>query len=676
MMLLASAGPALAQAGGLTALPSTDLGANLVQNPGFETADGQAPSAWRLRPESVWRLDSGKTGRGLRMTGGDREGGGVAAAEQTITLEPGFYTIQALVKADKLGTASPRTGARMCLDGRPRINWWKCTDVVRETTKEWSENSRAAIVVKDAGTYRVTIGAYGRPDGTAWFDDVVVARVKTPPLDAFLLYPNYRGMLWEDRSQTVRMSLAVASDAPKTAERIRVSLLDESGNAVRAHKEWPVSAARKERLVAELDAKALGAGEYLLRAELLDAGGKDVFRYPDHRVVKASPRGREKMAIWFDEHNVAHFGDKPAFVIGLYTTSGFATNRAAYATGKDGWGTERIGEAPINMLINYHLGATPIPALNVYMDELLSRGIRYLQTVNFYYEDHPQFAKLPYDARSDGEDALNRWVAKTLGKHPGLAGFYTADERTVEMVPKVFRQHRELRRSAPGTADYAVLGNGWQDQAPFWRDAADVLGLDPYPVVKPGDDNHLAMAGEWTRIGQDAVMGARPLWMVMQYFPISKQAGWPTREQLRQMSWMSIIEGAKGLFYWSFGAKGLAWVKDEKERLQRWQDLVVVTKEIKALEPVLLAPDAAVVRDAAKLPVRVLGKKMPDGTRYLFAYNPTADKASVRLALSEPAQEITSLEGPAAAGREAASVKDGAIAETFGPYEVKRYRIR
>jgi hypothetical protein len=447
---------------------------------------------------------------------------------------------------------------------------------------------------------------------------------------------------------------------------------------VRAQKEWPASAARKERLVAELDAKALGAGEYLLRAELLDAGGADVFRYPDHRLVKASPRGREKLAIWFDDANVAHFGDKPAFVIGLYTTSGFATNRAAYATGKDGWGTERIGEAPINMLINYHLGATPIPALNVYMDDLLARGIRYLQTVNFYYEDHPQFAKLPYDARSDGEDALNRWVAKTLGKHPGLAGFYTADERTAEMVPKVFRQHRELRRAAPGTADYAVLGNGWQDQVPLWRDAADVLGLDPYPIVKPGEDNHLAMVGEWTRLGQDAVFGARPLWMVMQYFPISKRAGWPTREQLRQMSWMSIIEGAKGIFYWSFGARGLAWVKDESERVQRWQDLVVVTKEIKAVEGALLAPDTQVVRDAGRLPVRVLGKKLPDGTRYLFAYNPTGEKASVRFALSEPAHEVERLdEGSAPGGREAAPrLRDGVIAETFGPYEVKRYRIR
>jgi hypothetical protein len=670
-VLLASAAPAFAQSGGLTALPPVELGANVARNPGFDpgasAGAGALPAVWTLRPEGpAWRLDSGRTGRGLRMTGGQD---GVASAEQTVTLEPGFYTIQAWVKTDKLGVASERTGARLCLDGRPRVNWWKCTDVARGT-HDWKEMSRAAIPVREAGTYRVTIGAYGKPDGTAWFDDVVIARVKMPPLDAFLLYPNYRGMLWEDRAQTIRMSLAVAPDAPRTAHTIRVSLLDDAGSTVRVKRDWPVSGARKERLVAELDAASLGAGEYLLRAELLDAAGAEVFRYPDHRVIKASAQARAKLNLWFDEHNVAHLGGKPAFVIGLYTTSGFSNNRAAYAAGAGGWGNDRIAEAPINVLINYHLGATPIPALHVYMDDLKARGIHYLQTVNFYYEDHPAYQKIPYDARTEGEDALNRWVAKTLAKHPGLGGFYTADERAAEMVPKVFRQHRELRRAAPGTVDYAVLGNGWESQAPLWRDAADVLGLDPYPITK-AEGNHLAMVGEWTRIGQDAVLGSRPLWMVMQYFPLTRQGGWPTREQLRQMSWMSIVEGAKGLFYWSFGAKGLAWVKDPEEKLKRWQDLVAVTKEIKALEPALLAPDAAVTKDVAGGPIRTLGKKLGDGTRYLFAYNGSDAPATVRWTLAEPAREVTLLgEG------KAPTLQGGALAETFAPYEVRLYRIR
>ena len=273
---------------------------------------------------------------------------------------------------------------------------------------------------------------------------------------------------------------------------------------------------------------------------------------------------------------------------------------------------------------------------------------------------------------------MNRWIAKTLAGHPGLAGFYTADERAAEMVPKVFRQHRELRRGAPGSVDYVVLGNGWQDQAPLWRDALDVLGLDPYPITKPSGENHLAMVGEWTRLGKDAVMDSRPLWMVIQFFALTRQGGWPTYDELRAMSWMSIVEGARGLFYWSFGTRGLAWVKDLREREQHWQDLVRVTKEIKALEPALLAPDAAVVRidgnggNGGNGPVRVLGKRMADGTRYLFAYNATGTRASVRWSLGEPAREV----GTLARSSSSPTLEGGVLSDTFTPYEVKQYRIR
>jgi hypothetical protein len=682
-LVLACALPsdAAAQAGGLIALPPLAHGPNVVENPGFE-ARAVNPDAerggtastrgWRLRPDGpVWSVDgAAREGRAaLKMTAADKDSF-VATADQTVTLEPGWYTIQAWVRTDGLGTTSPRNGARLCLDGRPRINWWKCTSVARGST-DWTKLERLAVPVQDRGPYRVTIGAYGKPEGTAWFDDVSVSRVKTPPLDAFLLYPNYRGMLFDDRSQTVRVALSVPSDAPAAARRIVVALADEAGGAARQQREYPVAAARGERLVAELDARTLAAGEYVVRAMLVDASGEEVFTHPGYRIVKAPATARERMAIWYDDRNVTHLGGKPAFVLGLYTTSGFSTSRAAYATGRDGWANERIAEAPVNMLINYWLGATPVPALQTYMDDLHARGIRYLQTVNFYHRSDPQYAKLPYPAAGDGEDALNRWVGTTLAKHPALAGFYTADERTAEMVPTVFRQHRELRRAAPGTVTYAVLGNGWQEQAPLWRDAADVLGLDPYPVTKAGDDNHLAMVGEWTRLGQDAVMRSRPLWMVLQFFPVTRQAGWPTREQLHRMSWMAIVEGARGLFYWSFGNRGLAWVKDEAERRRYWSDLVAVTKEIKALEPVLLAPDATIVREAPNATLRTLGKRMPDGTRYLFAYNATSGPAAARWTLAEPAREIVSLDGTPAP-----SLDGSVLGDRLAPYEVKRYRIR
>ncbi|MBI2216264.1 MAG: O-antigen ligase family protein [Candidatus Rokubacteria bacterium] len=709
--LVALPGAALAQPGGLTALPTLEPAANVLKNPGFEGSAGKTVDGWRVTlDDTLWALATGaRSGQAALRLANAGTARYVPAADQVVTLEAGYYVLEGWVKSEGLGGASDRTGVRLCLDGRPRINWWHCTPIARGTSG-WTRLARLAIPVEDAGTYRVTAGAYGRPDGTAWFDDVVLAPMKRPPVESFLLYPNYRGMLFDDRPQTVRIAVAVHAGAaarPSGAAarpsgdglggaRVRVSLVDESRGTVRARREHPATAAVPTKdaglgrgraplgrgrapLVVELDAASIPNGEYLVRTELVGADGREVFRHPEYRIVKAPARMRETLHVWYDEENVAYLHGKPAFILGLYNTSGYSTARAEYASGRGGWGNERIAQAPINMLINYWLGAAPIPALQTYMDDLKTRGIHYLQTVNFYYEDDRQYRKLRYPAARDGEDALNRWVGRTLASHPGLAGFYTMDERTAEMVPKVFRQLRELRRAAPGTVTYGVLGDGWQRQAPLWRDALDVMGLDPYPITKPGGDNNLAMVGDWTRLGQDAVMRSRPVWMVLQYFPLTKAAGWPSREELRTMSWMAIVEGAKGLFYWSFGARGLGWVKDPAEREQRWQDLVTVTKEIKALEPVLLAPDAPVVaRESSGGAIRMLGKRMPDGTRYLFAYNTRSSPLQVTLTLTDPAREVSGL-GPAASATGDATRLTGEgtiLSDRFGPYEVKRYRLR
>ena len=652
--------------GGLTALPSVDESStNLLLNAGFETRSSSPATIpeWHTLEGDALNLDTqARSGRGsVRMTNAARQKM-IATTEQTVTLEPGLYTIAWWVKTDKLGENAAGSGARMCLDARPRRNWWQCTEVARGTM-DWTLFRQPAIPVSDAGTYRVTIGAYARPEGAAWFDDISLTAVGRPPVEAFLLYPNFRGLLFDDRPQTIRVALAVAR--PAAGDTIRLSLIDETRGTVVQAREYPASATR-----GELDASGLAAGGALVRTELLGTGGTPRYRYPDYRIVKTPVAARGDLRVWYDERNVTYLDGKPTFVLGLYTTGGYSNDRREYAQGNGGWGVARMAEAPIDMLINYHLGAAPLNALGTYMDELRSRGIRYLQTVNFYHRDHRQYGSIPYPAAREGEDALNRWVASQLGAHQGLGGFYTADEQPVEMMPKVFRQHRVLGEAAPGTVTYVVQGDGWETQAALWRDALDVLGLDPYPIVKKTGQNHVAMVGEWTRMGQDAVMESRPIWMVLQFFPMTSEGGWPSYEELKAMSWMAIVEGARGLFYWSFGEKGLTWVKDPAERQAHWSDLVRVTKEIKALEPVLLAPDAAVVSRTSNDRVRVLGKRLADGTRYVFAYNRTDTSATVTWTFAEPVRELLDLD----AGRTIAA--DATRTERLGPYEIKRYRLK
>jgi hypothetical protein len=654
-----------APAGGLTALPEGDgQGPNIVDNASFETVRDGALAGWGQKLDGdLWSVArEGREGRPALRLNATRRSATVPSLEQALTLEPGLYAVEGWVKTQDAGGKDARSGVRLCLDARPTANWWHCTDVAHGTT-DWTLRRVASIAVKERGSYKVWLGVYGTPDGTAWFDTVSLTMARKPPLDVFLLYPNFRGMLFDDRSQTVRVAVGTAGRG-----RVRLALLDETSGQSRASREYDAAPS----LTAELDAAGLPLGRYLLRAEVLDAGGSVTGRYPDYRIVKLPARAREKLATWYDERNVTYFGGKPAFILGLYTTSGYSTTRSAYAAGSGGWGNDRIAQAPMNVLINYHLGRAPIPALGVYLDDLHARGIQYLQTVNFYHPKDGQYREIEYPAARHGEDELNRWVARTLSAHPGLGGFYVMDESGADMVPTVFRQYRALAAAAPGTVTYGVLGDGKESQAPLWRDAMDVMGLDPYPILKPAGQNDLAMVGEWTRLGQDAVKRSRPVWMVLQYFPNTAAGGWPIEADLRAMSWMAIIDGARGLLYWSFGEKGLAWVKDPREREQKWAELVRITREIKALEPVLLAPDVAVVsRESSNGAVRTLGKAA-DGARYLFVYNTRSTPTRVTWTLAAPATETFDL----ASGRPGPRVESDSITAELGAYEVRRLRIR
>src|SRR3989442_12792934 len=130
------------------------------------------------------------------------------------------------------------------------------------------------------------------------------------------------------------------------------------------------------------------------------------------------------------------------------------------------------------------------------------------------------------------------------------------------------------------------------------------------------------------------------------------------------MSWMAIIEGARGLLYWSWGEKGLAWVKDPRERERKWADLVKITKEIHALEPVLLGDDAAVVAGGPPA-VRVLGKRGAAGARYLFAYNTGAAPVTATWTLAAPATALMDLDAQAVG----AQIEGHGVTARFGAHE-------
>ena len=196
-------------------------------------------------------------------------------------------------------------------------------------------------------------------------------------------------------------------------------------------------------------------------------------------------------------------------------------------------------------------------------------------------------------------------------------------------------------------------------------------GVDPYPIIEPSN-NDLAEVADWTREAYQAGHGARPVWTVIQFFQADLESAWPTQQQLHDMSWMAIVEGATGLFYWEYGLRGLYEVKNPAEHAALYQELINVTTEIKSLEPVLLSPDAPVITaNSAAGTVFTKTKVGADGTRYLFAYNYTASPVTAEFTLAQPAASIIDYDTGVASAPDTSTTFSGA----FQPYQAHIFVI-
>ncbi len=657
-----------AQLGGLGALyPWPEDPVNLVRNPSFEDVDlSGKPADWTLGVPSSLFVDTKEVHSGFRSL--HLQDSHLAPytpiASQPLALPPGWYNLRGQAKAVNAGTNAAAAGGRLSLWGTG-----VATGVVRGTTG-WTTLEAFSISVVPGLTPTLRVDAYQKPDGDIHFDDVEVHRQVPPVVEGFLLYPNYRGALFEDRSQEISLSVWVRpEEAGETLEGlvVRLFLETESGLVVATRDVRPASG----HFPLTLDASAAPLGRLRLRLQARRAGSDALaFEYPAYQLVKLSVAARGGLTTYVDTDNVLVMNGRRSFVLGIYDTTGYSTLPSYYEPR-----ISAIAEAPINMYLNYWLGATPVSGLNALMTTLQKYGMTYLHTVNAWYSDNPDWPGSTLcgsqSANSLGQDAFTACMAAGLSSNPGLAGYYTADERRADQAERIFSQSRILRAADPDGVTF--IAQMHPSELSRWRDATDVMGVDPYPIynVPLGTLSPFQQVTDWVEQAQASVERSRPVWAVIQYFQFGSKGHFPTYDELRTMSYMAIVAGAKGLFYWSYGAKGLSWVTNPALKAEYWQRLVRVTREIKALEPALLSPDAPeiLISHSPTGTIRVLAKRAGD-TRYLIAVNNTPQNGVKAAFTLTAAGSVDVIEE----GR-TLPVSGTTFSDTFAPYQVHVYRI-
>ncbi|MGB6526340.1 MAG: Ig domain-containing protein, partial [Candidatus Acidiferrales bacterium] len=297
-------------AGGLLSLaPSRQLGTNVLPNGSLEGGT----TGWYI--PACWAVDSTVAHTGthsLRYTAAS-SCSGIAYAPAFIFQANTSYTIGVWVKASigsnllaKIDLADD-SDSSLSVGGEASVtvgtNW---------TYIPYPDFDLLALHNGDQIRTRLVVSAPSgqTPSGTLWLDDVT-AQPETPlPISTFLLYPNFRGYLWQSGPQTIRLHVEVASPSGMTAQ---IVVQQEGGSTVNT-----VQQAAQASQEIDVDGSQLALGSYLIHTNLLDSSGSVVSSYPDYRVTKVSDAYKNSLVNYVDTDNfLVHNGQKE-FVWGVY----------------------------------------------------------------------------------------------------------------------------------------------------------------------------------------------------------------------------------------------------------------------------------------------------------------------------------------------------------------------
>ncbi|MBI3292757.1 MAG: hypothetical protein HYZ73_08130 [Elusimicrobia bacterium] len=312
---------------------------------------------------------------------------------------------------------------------------------------------------------------------------------------------------------------------------------------------------------------------------------------------------------------------------------------------------------------------------------------------------------IPFECVERGESACIQERVLKLKDHPALYGWNVMDEpelflKTPDPVGDLVSAYQQIKRLDPRHPVIISTAESVVDTNYRFRQAADIV-MNQLLVIPVS-----VFYSEW---GEEATLGnvirhmvasssafltneGKSLLPQVQIYNLAgdgliwpkgvprSRGGYPTREEMRFSAYYSIILGAKGLVFncyrynYEDGTGGddvSKWANP-----QQWEAVSSVSKELKEMTPILLAPTQERQRAGVTLrgeaPVEMLIKHH-QGKTYLLTVNasPEPVQRQIRLARDRfPNPTVTLLPQ-----RQRISFQSGSFDAQWSPYEVRVYEI-
>ena len=256
---------------------------------------GSVPASWSTG--AVWGVDQLVKRSGSYSY---RATGNFASATQTVALKKGLYKLSGWIRTQRFSTGTTK-GVRLQFDRRPALSEWKQTDLIGGTL-DWTLFVDDNLVVTTDAVVTIRLENFNNTAGTVWFDDRKLDEQKGPDVEVFMLYPNFRGMLFDDQSQTMKFDVTVTPPGDDFAGYgVRGVLKDEVSGQEILSRDY----AAAPNFVADLEGGSMQPGRaYLVTFSLVNRSNNAVVStYPAYRVSKVPGSARTSMNVSFDAKN-------------------------------------------------------------------------------------------------------------------------------------------------------------------------------------------------------------------------------------------------------------------------------------------------------------------------------------------------------------------------------------
>ncbi len=219
--------------------------------------------------------------------------------------------------------------------------------------------------------------------------------------------------------------------------------------------------------------------------------------------------------------------------------------------------------------------------------------------------------------------ATARPIVERLSKYPALLRYQIRDEPPAAMIPNWIMVQRVLAALDPKHPSFSCFCQPDSLAVMVESTVVSETVFDVYPFRGSTPEQTLGGFVPTFDLFKGGVQG-KPMWAVLQSFGVPNRVSWryPTPEELRATTYLSLSEGAKGIFYFIYQympkyLHGLVEVKDDAlEPRPLYAPTTKLASELGKLAPLMLSLRPADETVQAKGSVRVghfrdgLGKRV------------------------------------------------------------------